>query len=283
MKNILKKVALVATLGLALAWNGVANAATTKEQLATITDPVALKKIADDATEDASIRGLAVHKLPVVQQADYYNNATWLPLAWRPVISYTLSYVGLLKTSQYPAAIADFVSAGNINISAMQANYIKQLLKDGNTSQALAESKRLLGLTKIDQAQLLRAVNTIAGVIKSDALKNGASVKDAVAAMNVYLEAVNKGDVSKVPFTSLPYPTADATNTASESSSNLTVAALALLYDGKYDAASAKGNQMLLAATSQYEIDNALFVMGAAANGKAGLPTAANAVMDAQK
>lgn len=280
MKNIFKKVVLTAALGMALAWTGTANAETTAEQLKEITDPVALKVIADDATEEVNIRANAVHKLPIEQKVPYLT-ADWSPNV-RVHVSYEMYMKGLLETNQFEPAIADWIATGNTSTIAIQETYIKALLSEGNTAKALSESKRLMGLTKVDQKSLLRTVNAIAGVIKGDALKNGASPKAAISAMNSYLEGVNNKDISDVAFTALPYPASDPAITALESSEDARVAAIASLYNGKYDAATAKGNDLLMAATTPAQIEIAMWVIGAAANGKAGLPTAANDALGAQ-
>jgi len=138
----------------------------------------------------------------------------------------------------------------------------------------------LMGITPLANYQMTSTVQLIATCIKAEAMSRGVSLQKGLGLMNAYLEAIKDNDVSKVAFTALAYPAAPAKIVLLEKSENAGTAAYAQLYDGQYEAATATASKLGIVAADEGSLMQSLQLSGHALNGKAGLPTAANALLE---
>ena len=115
-----------------------------------------------------------------------------------------------LSLEDYPEALrvglesSDYAGSGLL--LEAQLSYVNKLIAADRNAQALQETKRLLGITPLDGPTLSRIVTTIGATIKAGALTKGKTLHQAIGEANTYLEAVNEGDITKHPYSTLVYP-----------------------------------------------------------------------------
>jgi hypothetical protein len=174
------------------------------------------------------------------------------------------------------------VSTNRWDVSS-HCKYVNKLLKKGDKESvtlAYAESKRLTGMNPLNATHASTITQVIGGVIKGyDMIVEGKGLKESLADMNAYLEAVKSGDAAKiaaiynnkVPFPSVPDNVLAAVQKKKDENSFTY-----LLYSGQYDACIARAETLMATSSSQREIESAVRFKAMAINGKAQLPTAAN-------
>jgi len=221
-------------------------------------DNALLKKITDDSSVPVELRIYALGGLPRDVQVTYLD-VDWIknqPNQQFMLLLLAAQYFDL-STERYPEAfklLADVAPARNryVYYCTLQRAYVRRLGAEGKWSEALAESKRIIGLTPPQQNYSASALQTINITIKGE---NYARTKDVTASLKAMQEFMDdaKNGTHKSAWFNVPYP-GKTPNSAYvsplEKSKNVELRIWALLYAGKYELARHDADALYAKATT---------------------------------
>ena len=244
-------------------------------------DATQIKKIVDDEASDVAVRTQALWSLPWPTIGTYFNSPFYLanPGIQGEVIRLAAK-ANILPLADHSNALRVGLGSGDLDyLLTVQTSYVRKLIEAKRSGEALLESRRLLGITPLQSNSLVESLSAVSIAIKADALSKDKSLSVAIGEANAYLEAVNKGDVKGQAYSALAYPATPGDISALAEDARVPVAMMALLYAGRYDEAEDKAKTLLEVAGNNEDLLRAVNYLGAALNGKAGLPTSANAIL----
>lgn len=247
-------------------------------------DNTLLKKITDDKSVPVELRLYALGSLPDEVRVTYLDSDL---VADQPTEKLRLFMLAArhfdLATARYAEAfqlLADIAPENNwyVYYHTLQRSYVNRLGAEGKWGEALAESKRLIGLTPPDRNFPKSALETINLIIKGESYARTQNVTASVQAMQAFMSDAQNG-TSKSSWFDVPYP-GETSNTAVisplEKSKDTKLRIWALLYAGKYELARQEADKLYAEATTTYKIKTAMMLIAQCVNGKAQHVDAAN-------